>query len=140
MSFTIDGASETVYKCDECGWSQTARHFVSSGDNLACTMCGGQPSKQREIQPSVGMSDFKYRELLAALDESADGVGATTVENIETHFESGDDFLKAAEAAYQELEYEALEAVTGIGRASAKEIALTIAAEQGWENGAIFQF
>lgn len=102
-------------------------------------MCGGPAQKVREIQPSVGMSDFKYRKLLAALEESADGVGAATVENIEQHFDEGDDFLDAAEVAHQERELGELKSVDGVGEASAKSIALTIADHEGWDDGAIFQ-
>lgn len=86
------------------------------------------------------MSSFKYRELLERLKEDAAGVGGATVANIEQHFEEGEDFRDAAEAGYQEMKFDDLKAVDGVGHASAKEIALTIADEEGWENGAIFQF
>lgn len=136
MSFDIKGGTETIYSCEDCGWCQTEKHF---GEGQTCLMCGGDGQKIREIQPSVGMSDFKYRELLAALNENADGVGDTTVENIEQHFEEGDDFLDAAEAAHQERELGELQSVDGVGEASAKSIALTIADSEGWEDGAIFR-
>jgi hypothetical protein len=137
MSFNIKGGTEEVWSCVECSWCQTKKHF---GEGPTCLMCGGEGEKISEIEPSVGMSDFKYRELLTSLKENADGVGAGTVENIESHFEEGDDFLDAAEAAHQEMEMSALEAVDGVGSASAKQIALTIADKEGWEDGAIFQF
>jgi NAD-dependent DNA ligase len=86
------------------------------------------------------MSDFKYRGLLTSLEEEADGVGSATIANIEQHFEEGDDFLDAAEAAYQEMEYDDLLAIDGVGEASAKSIALTMADKEGWEDGAIFEF
>jgi ERCC4-type nuclease len=84
------------------------------------------------------MSALKYQQLLARLEDDATGVGAGTVANIRDHFESGDDFLDAAEVAYQEMEFDALEAVDGIGQSSAKEIGLTIADEEGWSDGALF--
>jgi hypothetical protein len=136
VSFDIKGGTQTVYSCENCGWCQTEKHF---GEGQACLLCGGDGNKISEIQPSVGMSDFKYRELLTRLEEDSDGVGSTTVENIEEHFDEGDDFLDAAEAAYQEMEYDGLTAVKGVGDASAKSIALTMAEREGWENGAIFE-
>lgn len=137
MSFTIEGRAKEVYACKNCGWCQIEKHF---GDDTTCLMCGGDGHKVQEIQPSTGMSSFKYRQLLERLEEDAAGVGAATVENIEQHFEEGDDFLDAAEVAHQEMEYDDLLAVDGVGEASAKEIALTIADEEEWENGAIFEF
>ena len=140
MSFNIEGGVRKVYSCTECGWCQTEKHFVSSSDDLQCGLCGGPAEKIEEIQPSTGMSSFKYRELLERLKEDAAGVGGATVANIEQHFEEGEDFRDAAEAGYQEMKFDDLKAVDGVGHASAKEIALTIADEEGWENGAIFQF
>jgi hypothetical protein len=137
MSFTIEGGVKKVYACNDCGWCQIEKHF---GEEQTCLMCGGDGRKVEEIQPSTGMSNFKYRELLERLEEDAAGVGAATVANIEQHFEEGDNFRDAAEAGYREMEFDDLIAVDGVGQASAKEIALTIADEEGWENGAIFQF
>ncbi len=137
MSFDIKGGTEEVWSCTECSWCCTKKHFT---DDSTCVFCGGDGEKISEIQPSVGMSDFKYRQLLTQLNEAADGVGDTTVENIEQHFEEGDDFLDAAEIAYQEMEYDDLLAVNGVGEASAKSIALTIADHEDWDDGAIFQF
>jgi len=140
MSFTIEGGVKKVYACNDCGWCQIEKHFVSSGDGLNCTLCNGAAEQIEEIQPSTGMSNFKYRELLERLEEDAAGVGAATVANIEQHFEEGDNFRDAAEAGYREMEFDDLIAVDGVGQASAKEIALTIADEEGWEDGAIFEF
>jgi len=137
MSFTIEGGVKKVYACNDCGWCQIEKHF---GDDKTCLMCGGEGRKVQEIQPSTGMSNFKYRELLERLEEDAAGVGAATVANIEQHFEEGDNFRDAAEAGYREMEFDDLIAVDGVGQASAKEIALTIADEEGWEDGAIFEF
>jgi hypothetical protein len=72
------------------------------------------------------------------LAEDASGVGSTTIDNIRGHFEEGDDFLDAAEDAYQDSEMSALEAVDGVGTARAKTIALTIADAESWEGGALF--
>jgi hypothetical protein len=135
MSFDIEGATQDVLMCEECHWCQTKKHFA---DGPSCTMCGGSGEKIDEVQPTVGMTDFKYRELLAALEEDADGVGAGTVENIEQHFEEGDDFLDAAEAAYMEVELSGLTDVDGVGNSSAKQIALTIADREDWDEGGLF--
>ena len=138
MSFDITGGTEEVWSCNNCSYCSTKRHFSSSEGSLLCPLCNNDAQKISEIEPSVGISDFKYRQLLSQLNEAADGVGSKTVENIEQHFEDGDDFLNASEAAYQEMDYDPLRAVDGIGKASAKEIALTIAESEGWENGALF--
>jgi len=143
MAFTItdsDGnVTEEVWSCTECIWLSTKRHCKSTDDGPACVLCGSPCKKSKTITKSTGMSDFKYRELLSHLEEDADGVGAATVENIQEYFEEGDDFLDAAEAAHQEMELGELQSVDGVGEASAKSIALTIADEEGWENGAIFR-
>jgi ERCC4-type nuclease len=135
MSFTINGAVEDVYSCDECSYCSTEKHFRDDG---SCVLCNGSSTKISEIEPTTGMSDFKYRQLQELLEEDAAGVGATTVENITEHFDEGQDFLDAAEAAYQEMELAELEAVDGVGNASAKEIALTVAEHESWEDGALF--
>jgi hypothetical protein len=137
MSFTIDGATQTVYACQDCSWCQIERHFVSDGDSLICTLCGGSAEIVDEIQPSVGMSDFKYRNLLSILEEETPGVGPATIEHIEQHFDDGDDFLDAVEDAFRELDYDGLTAVDNIGSATAREIAITIGAEEDWDGGAI---
>jgi hypothetical protein len=138
MSFDIDGAVQTVYSCDSCGWCQIEKHFASGGDGLRCTMCNSPATAIDEITERAGMSDFRYRQLLDELEENASGVGSATVESIEQHFEDGDDFLDAVEAAYQEIELAELEAVDGVGTQSAKEIATTVAAHEDWDNGALF--
>ena len=140
MSFTIKGGTTEVWQCEDCGWCQTKKHFAASGGSISCLLCGSAASVIDEIEETVGMSEFKYRELLSALEEDADGVGAATVSNIEQHFDDGDDFLDAAEQAYKELDTDALKAVDGIGQASAKEIGLTIAEVEDWDDGAIFEF
>jgi len=135
MSFDITGGTEEVWSCDECSYCSTEKHFHEDG---TCVLCNSSSTKISEIEPSVGMSDFKYRQLLDTLAEDASGVGRATIDNISEHFEEGDDFLDAAEAAYQDSELSALEAVDGVGDASAKEIALTIADSESWEGGALF--
>lgn len=135
MSFNIKGGVEEVWTCDSCTYCSTKKHFR---EGPACPLCDISAHKIGEQEPNTGMSDFKYRRLLDDLREDADGVGAATVENIEQHFEEGDDFLDAAEAAYQEMELDTLKAVEGVGQASVKTIALTIAESEGWENGALF--
>jgi len=141
MAFTItdsDGnVTEEVWSCTECIWLSTKRHCKSTDDGPACVLCGSPCKKSKTITKSTGMSDFKYRELLSRLEEDADGVGAGTVSNIEEHFE-GDEFLDAAEDAYQNVNLSALQDVSGVGEASAKQIAITVADEEGWEDGALF--
>jgi len=138
MAFTItdsDGnITEEVWSCTECIYCSTKKHFR---DGQKCPLCNSDAEKLRTIKKSTGMSDFKYRELLSRLEEDADGVGAGTVSNIEEHF-GGDEFLDAAEDAYQNVNLSALEEVSGVGESSAKQIAITIADEEGWEDGALF--
>jgi len=135
MSFTITGGAEEVWSCDNCSFCSTKKHFA---DGPSCILCSSDATKISEIEPSQGMSDFKYRKLLDTLAEDASGVGSATIDNIRDHFEEGDDFLDAAEAAYQDKELSQLTAVSGVGKASAKEIALTIAEHESWEGGALF--
>lgn len=142
MSFTItdsDGnITKEIWSCTECIWRSTKKHCRSTEGGQLCGFCHSPCEKVKTITKSTGMSDFKYKELLTVLKEDASGVGDTTVTNIENHFESGDEFLESAEDAYTELDMSALTEVSGVGKASAKQIALTIADEQGWENGALF--
>ena len=140
MSFTIEGGTKEVWQCEDCGWCQTRKHFAESDGSISCLLCGSSAEVIETIQETVGMSDFKYRELLSTLEEEADGVGAATVTNIEQHFDDGDDFLDAAKDAYQDLDTDILKEVSGVGQSSAKQIALTMAESEGWENGAIFEF
>lgn len=137
MSFTFEKDAQQVYRCDDCGWIQTKTHF-RAGPN--CTMCNSPASKVRETESSTGMSDFKYRELLTSVEDDADGVGSATVENIEQHFSDGDDFLDAANEAYNKLKTDALQSVHGVGHTSARQIALVVADVQGWSDGAIFEY
>lgn len=134
MSFDITGGTEEVWSCQECSYCSTKRHFR---DGPSCVLCDGDAEKINEIQPSSGMSDFKYRMLLSDLEEDADGVGSATVDSIRDYFD-GDDLLDAAEAAYQEVDLSELKEVNGVGESSAKQIALTIAETEGWEDGALF--
>jgi len=85
------------------------------------------------------MSNFGYRQLLKTLEQNTDGVGSATVNNIEQHYDNPDNFLSAAKKAYQEMEFEELKQVNGVGDETVKNIALTVADEQEWDNGAIFQ-
>lgn len=140
MSFTITGGVTEVWQCTECGWCQSKKHFPTGEDGIECHLCHSSAEKIEEIEPTQGMSDFKYRELLTTLEEETSGVGAATVENIRQHFEEGNEFRDAAKSAHQKMETDSLEAVSGVGQSSAKAIALTIADEEGWENGAIFEF
>ena len=144
MAFTISDSdgniSQEVWSCTECIWLSTKKHTRKTSEGPACVLCFALCEKVRTITKSTGMSDFKYRQLLERIGEDADGVGAATVTNIESHFEEGDDLLDAAEKAYQEMDMSALEAVDGVGRASATQIAITIADEEGWENGSLFVF
>lgn len=137
MKFNIEGGVEEIYSCTECMYVSTKKHFPES---MECPLCFNNSEKINEIEETVGMADFKYRKLLDKLEEDAAGVGSSTVESIENHFDDGDDFLDAAEQAYKELELSALTEVSGVGESSGKEIGLTMAEEEGWEEGAIFQF
>lgn len=140
FTFTNDEGNvvQEVWTCTECTYISLKKHFRSSESNPACPMCRSPATKERMVEQSAGMSDFKYRQLRQQLNEAADGVGSATIANIEQHFEDGDDFLDATERAYRKMEYDGLMAVDGVGQSSAKSIALTIAAHEGWENGAIF--
>lgn len=137
MSFDIKGAVQEIFTCSDCTYCSTERHFI---DGEHCPLCRSDAEKIGEQEPNLGISDFKYRQLLDRVEDDADGVGSATVENIEQHFDEGDDFLDAAEVAYREMEFDELTDVSGIGEQSAKSIALTIAEAEGWEDGALFVF
>ena len=137
MSFDIQGGTRDIYSCKECMYLSTEKHFP---DSMECPLCFSDTEKIDQIEETVGMSEFEYRKLLTLVEEEASGVGSATVEKIEQHFENGDDFLDAAECAYKELELDELQEVSGIGKSSAKEIALTVADDEGWEDGAIFTY
>jgi Holliday junction resolvasome RuvABC DNA-binding subunit len=98
-------------------------------------MCNSTAKKQRTISKQAGMSDFKYRMVLDYLEDEVTGVGSGTVSSIESHFESGDEFMDAAEVAYQNRDWDALTAVKGVGEGTAEKIALGLAEREGWEDG-----
>lgn len=135
MSFNISGGVTEVWRCTECGWCQIKANFKPGP---SCVMCDGAGEKMREQESTTGMSNFAYRQLLDEVEEHASGVGAATVDNIEQHFDDGNNFLDAAEDAYQEMDYDTLKEVSGIGTESAKQIALTVADYESWEGGALF--
>lgn len=139
MGFTItdsDGnITKEVWTCTECTYLSTKRHFRSGEDGPNCVMCNAPAKKQRTISKQAGMSAFKYRMLLDYLEDEVTGVGSGTVSSIESHFESGDDFIDAAEAAYQDREWDALSCVDGVGKSTAESIALGLAEREGWEDG-----
>jgi len=139
MKFNIEGRTQTVYACNDCGWCQIKKNFIKNGQELACGLCKGPADPVDEIQHSTGMSNFGYRQLLKTLEQNTDGVGSATVNNIEQHYDNPDNFLSAAKKAYQEMEFEELKQVNGIGDETVQNIALTVADEQEWDNGAIFQ-
>jgi Holliday junction resolvasome RuvABC DNA-binding subunit len=98
-------------------------------------LCNAPAQPIDEIEQSTGMSSFKYRELLDYLEEDVQGVGTGTTLSLDNYFENGDDFLDAAEAAYQERAYDCLTAVDGVGEATAESIALGLAEKEGWSGG-----
>ena len=126
-----------VWSCTECIYCSTKKHF---SDGPSCPLCFSDATKIEEQEQTLGMSEFEYRKILTIIEEEASGVGAATVTNIENHFENGDDFVDAAEVAYKQLALDDLQSVKGVGKSSAKEIALTVADDQGWEDGAIFTY
>jgi ERCC4-type nuclease len=81
------------------------------------------------------MSALQYRQILEYLSENTSGVGDATIENIREHFESGDSFLSTVKTAYDDANYETITDVSGIGEATAENIALGIAEQQDWEDG-----
>jgi len=139
MKFNIEGRTQTVYSCNDCGWCQIKKNFITNGQEIACGLCKGPADPVDEIQHSTGMSNFGYRQLLETLEQNTDGVGSATVNNIEQHYDNPDNFLSAAKKAYQEMYFEELKQVNGVGDETVKNIALTVADEQEWDNGAIFQ-
>jgi len=135
MSFTINSGTTTVWSCTECCYCSTKRHFAKSDDTVLCILCNAPAQPIEEIEQSTGMSSFKYRQLLDYLEEEVQGVGTGTKLSLDNHFENGDDFLDAAEAAYRERAYERLTAVDGVGEATAERIALGLAEKEGWSGG-----
>jgi len=135
MSFTINGGTTTVWSCTECGYCSTKRHFAESDDTVLCILCNSSAQPIDEIEQSTGMSSFKYRQLLDYLEDEVRGVGTGTKLSLDNHFENGDDFLDAAEAAYQERAYERLTVVDGVGEATAERIVLGLAEKEGWSGG-----
>jgi len=135
MKFDIAGATEDIYSCTSCSYCSTKRHFVSSEEQLRCILCKSPVEQIDTIEPSTGMSAFKYRQLLDYLEEEVSGVGTGTKLSLDNHFDDGDDFLDAAEAAYQERAYERLTAVDGVGESTAESIALGLAEKEGWSGG-----
>jgi|APHM01.1.fsa_nt_gi hypothetical protein len=135
MNFDITGAKQKIYTCTECNYCSTKQHFKSDTNEPHCILCEARAEQIDTIEPTTGMSAFKYQELLEYLAEEVGGVGTGTKLSIENHFEDGDDFLNAADAAYQEQEYENLTEVDGVGESTAESIALGIAEKEGWSGG-----
>lgn len=135
MTFTFldnEPDEQEIWRCLDCGWLCTKRHFR---DGPTCSLCNGDAEQIGTQTNSNEMATFKYQQLLTYLSEDVDGVGATTIDNIKDAFESGDEFLDACRAAYDEQAYDELTHIGGIGESTARTIALGIADEEEWEDG-----
>lgn len=139
MAFTFNDGDgnivKEVWSCTECIYCSTKNHFGSNEDGPVCPLCRAPAEKNRTIQKSTGMSDFKYRQIQDYLVEDVSGVGTGTVESLVEHFEDGDDFLNAARAAYDDRAWDRLACVSGVGESTAKNIALGMAESEGWSGG-----
>jgi hypothetical protein len=133
MSFTF--TVQQIYSCTECIYVSTERHFHETSDGIVCPLCRSPVEKSGEQQQNSGMSSFQYRQMLNSLQDNCTGVGSATVDAIESEFESGDDFLDAANDAYENQSYDRLTPVSGVGESTARKICLHVADIKGWENG-----
>jgi len=132
MGFTISQRSEEIHSCDDCLYISTAKHFA---DTSVCPLCRGETSLLGTHESDDSMPAYRYHELKAHLEESVNGVGAATVSNIDAHFADGDSFLATVENAYDTGSYEELTCIDGVGDATAENIALGLAAKEGWTGG-----
>jgi ERCC4-type nuclease len=136
MTFTLtDGNGtkiEQKYSCTDCSYISTKKHFL---DGPSCPLCYSAAEKIGQHKKREGMSALQYRQILEYLSENTSGVGDATIENIREHFESGDSFLSTVKTAYDDANYETITDVSGIGEATAENIALGIAEQQDWEDG-----
>lgn len=132
MEFTITQRKEEIYSCEECLYISTEKHFDETNE---CPLCHGETSLLGTHESNDSMPAYRYQDLKSHLEESVNGVGSTTVSNIDAHFADGDSFLATVENAYDTGSYEELTCIDGIGDATAENIALGIASKEGWTGG-----
>jgi hypothetical protein len=135
MTFTFvddEPDEEEIWRCTECGWLSTKRHFR---DGPRCSLCHSRAEQIGVQENSNEMPAFQYQQILTYLDDEVSGVGSATIDNIKDAFENGDDFLDVVRDAYDEQAYEPLTDISGIGESTARKIALGMADERGWEDG-----
>ena len=135
MTFTFlnnEPDEEEIWRCTECGWLCTKRHFR---DGPRCSFCNSEAEQIGVQENSNEMPAFQYQQILTYLDDEVSGVGSATIDNIKDKFENGDDFLNVVRDAYDEQAYGPLTDISGIGESTARKIALGMADERGWEDG-----
>lgn len=139
MSFTfLDNKSgeEEIWRCTECSWLSTKRHFH---DGPRCHFCNSEAEQIGTQTNSNEMPAYQYQQILTYLEDEVSGVGAGTVSSIKDSFENGNDFIDACKNVYKNRVYAELTDVSGIGKSTAKSIALGMAEKRNWENGSIIQ-
>ena len=139
MPFDItngDGETiQTIYSCTKCIYCSPRKHLSEVNGKNVCTMCESAVEKSRTITQSDGISSLAYRQLLQELEDNVSGVGNGTINNIDEHFNNGDEFIDAVERAYNNRDFSELSCISGIGESKARAIALAVAEQRGWEGG-----
>ena len=139
MSFTLtdnDGnITKEIWSCTECMWLSTKSHCPSEDGQIVCGLCRSPCEQTNTVTESTTMPEFKYRDLLSVVKESASGVGGSTIGAIDEHFENGDEFVDSVKECYQSGNYGSLTQISGVGEATAENIALALAEEEDWEGG-----
>jgi hypothetical protein len=124
--------TDEIWKCVSCGWISTKKHFR---DGPSCSYCYSSAEQIGKQESRTGMPAYRYRQLLERLEETTAGVGPSTTDSIQDYFEEGDQFIDAAQSAYENGDLDTLTDVDGVGDSTAESIALAIADRRNWENG-----